>query len=100
MSILLQDDISRFPRGMEVSATLSLFRLYLTLLIDATSLGTSVRILVSSHGVPNQIPTLIDDIGGNSTSPSITGAHGLAHSSAEARSRLRLNSVITFEIST
>ncbi|KAG4288540.1 hypothetical protein FPRO06_06192 [Fusarium proliferatum] len=66
----------------------------------ATSLGTSARTPVSSQGVPNQIQTLIDAIGGSSTSPSITGAHGLVHSSAEASYRRRLNSGITFVINT
>ncbi|EGU74389.1 hypothetical protein FOXB_15101, partial [Fusarium oxysporum f. sp. conglutinans Fo5176] len=66
----------------------------------ATSLETSGRILVSSKGVLSQTPTLIDAIGGNFTSPSITGAHGLIHSSAEACSRLRSNSGIPFAITT
>ncbi|KAM5363596.1 hypothetical protein ACJA88_013466 [Fusarium oxysporum] len=48
--------------------------------LSAMSLETSGRILVSSKGVLNQTPTLIDAIGGNFTSPSITGAHGLIHS--------------------
>lgn len=100
MPILLQVDVSKHPMGMEVGATLSSAGLSLTLLIGATSLETCARTPVSSQGVPNQILTLIDVIGGNSTFPSITGAHGLAHSSAEARFRLQLNSVITFTIST
>ncbi|KAF5708851.1 hypothetical protein FGLOB1_6220 [Fusarium globosum] len=44
-----------------------------------TSLETSARTPVSSQGVPNRTQTLIDAIDGNSTSPSITGAHGLVH---------------------
>ncbi|WJG35417.1 uncharacterized protein FOBCDRAFT_250905 [Fusarium oxysporum Fo47] len=64
------------------------------------SLETSGRILVSSKTVLNQTPTLIDAIGGNFTSPSITGAHGLIHSSAEACSRLRSNWGISFAITT
>ncbi|VTT62854.1 unnamed protein product [Fusarium fujikuroi] len=92
MSILLQDDISKYPRGLEVGDILLSVCLSLTLLTGVTSLETSARIPVSSQDVPNQTRTLIDDIGGKSKFLSITGAHGLVHLTVVARSRLGLNS--------